>query len=651
MLFQRDCVPCPDVVPPCSCAPDEQCISIGRSCNACPTNQCVPLDDGSSSSSSGGVSGGAVAGAVIASIIFLAAGILAYLWYRKRQRERHPQPSTDTKSDLPARAEDVLNRPDPNEKPGLPEAQEMHTVRIYGGASNTTINLDPESQGDSAAAGLGRSPVRMSTQSNPFTDSHSIQSVSTGTQSNVIPIALVPPGSVSLRSNGTSNPMRSDRPDDLNYEHANVSGDSVGTGKQYAKSTVSNIRNSYMTTGSFASDLLNEAPVIITPSQGAVKQVLGVVKAEVIRTPPGSVYSSADANKSTGSLSVSSNRPPVRSPLGGSSFGPLESMAEEQEHDEQDITTRGDPFGDEHSPYLSATHSAADGSSSVYSATTSNESEQQWNSQGPRTPLKKLKEPRPASVNTQAGSIIGATITNASRVHLGFDHFSPSKATSHTLVVPGSSGSSDLPHTPVSAPLSTARSQYRMTSAKLVSPVPSSNATTPALPTGVLERQQRQAIEEMETRLSRASVVSSASTRADSILEGFPFVPPSPISDRPARTPPRSPLAQHAFSGRSVSPSKPPPETPLPPPPNRKVLGMSTASQSSTMSNGLGSFPFQIDNGSGSDSVEQPTTPSSYPGKQRASLDTLALTADLQSYPLGFDRDAAMAHYPPNSRH
>ena len=72
------------------------------------------------------------------------------------------------------------------------------------------------------------------------------------------------------------------------------------------------------------------------------------------------------------------------------------------------------------------------------------------------------------------------------------------------------------------------------------------------------------------------------------------------------------------------------------------------------MSNGLGSFPFQIDSGNGvSTETAEPaaTAPSSFPGRQRASLDTLALTSDLSSYPLGFDRDEAMAHYPgPSSR-
>ena len=616
-----------------------------RDCNTCPSNQCVPLNAGSSSSSHG-VSSGAVAGAVIASVIFLAVGVLAYLWYRKRQRlQRQTSPAADVK-DTPARAEDVLNRPDPNEKPAAAEAQEMHTVKIYGGASNTTINLDPESQGGSVAATHGHNHVLMATQDNPFADSHSIQSASTGTQSNVIPIALVPPGSVSLRSNpshqATDGGSGSRRPEDgLNYEHANISGESVRTGgKQYAKSTVSAIRNSIMTTGSFASDLLNETPVIVTPSQGVVNKVLvSSARAEVIRTPPGSIYSNQDGSKSAGSLSVASSRPPVRSPLGGSSFGPLETMTEEQEGD-QELTVRSDPFGDEHSPYPpTASPVSTVQRSPAPSTSTFAESE-------PKTPWGKRS--RPVSANTQAGSIIGATISNASRVHLGLDQLSPAHSASHTLVV---SPSSDLPHTPISAALSTPRSQYRMTSAKIVSPMSSDTTPVPSLPNGVLERQQRQAIEDMEaTRMSRASVVSSTSTRADSILEGFPFVPPSPISDRPIRTPPRSPLAQQAFTSGNVSavtaPKPSPVDSPLPPPPNRKLLGMSTASQSSTMSNGLGSFPFQIDSGNGPQEAESSTTPSSFPGRQRASLDTLALTADLSSYPLGFDRDAAMAHYP-----
>jgi hypothetical protein len=64
------------------------------------------------------------------------------------------------------------------------------------------------------------------------------------------------------------------------------------------------------------------------------------------------------------------------------------------------------------------------------------------------------------------------------------------------------------------------------------------------------------------------------------------------------------------------------------------------------MSTGLGSFPFQIDHGSeGVQSEESPmgvlpNGQSVGKSKQRASLDTLALTKDLASYPLGFDRQS-----------
>jgi hypothetical protein len=64
---------------------------------------------------------------------------------------------------------------------------------------------------------------------------------------------------------------------------------------------------------------------------------------------------------------------------------------------------------------------------------------------------------------------------------------------------------------------------------------------------------------------------------------------------------------------------------------------MSTGSQISTLSAGLGSFPFQIESSEQRDSTA--SIPQNHPGKQRASLDTLALTADLSSYPLGFDKE------------
>lgn len=637
-------------------------LIVPRTCDTCGSNQCVAANDsnGATTSSVHGVSGGAVAGAVIASLIFLAVVIVAFLWYRRRQRQRSTATPTDGKKDAVARAEEVLNRPDPNEKPTTPTTgtDSAHTVRIFGG-SNTTINLDPESQGDSIAATHGHNQARASTQSNPFADSHSIQSVSTGTQSNVIPIHLVPPGSVSLRSDpssqssasGPARPVRTPEMD-LNINGSTPVPEPLRSANgNYAKSTRSGLRNSYMTTGSYASDVMSEAPVIITPSRGAI-QVARIERAEVIRTPPTStqpsLYSpdSADSPKSGASLTVAGTRPVIRSPLASSSFGPTEEDSGDHEQvPGQDVTVRANPFGDEHSPYPSSRlmppseHSPA--------ASTATFGGEQWDPQSPRQPwAKSSKAAKHSSVNTQAGSIIGATISAAHRVHVGLDQYSPGQDP-NALSAPSTSGS-DVPHTPVSAAMATPRSMHRMTSAKLIATPTTGNDMTPTTPSGVLERQQRYAIEELESSrmVDRSSVVSAASTRADSILEGFPFVPPSPISDRPMRTPPRSPLAQQAFSTGAPSPtaasSRSGSGSPLPAPPNRKLLGMSTASQSSTMSNGLGSFPFQIDSGNGPEPADNPSSM----GRQRASLDTLALTSDLSSYPLGFDKNEAMANYP-----
>jgi hypothetical protein len=197
---------------------------------------------------------------------------------------------------------------------------------------------------------------------------------------------------------------------------------------------------------------------------------------------------------------------------------------------------------------------------------------------------------------------------------------------------------------------------------------------TPTATASSLQEQQQRALAHAQAqaqaqgldtrRMSGSSVLSATSTRADSILESFPFVPPSPISDRPIRSPPVSPLSQQSFVNTPssqqtlvVSPPSPlshqsftaDPNTTtvpkdsleLPPPPDRQTLGLSTGSQLSTASSGLSSFPFQIVSASVSDTSSRPTTLN---GRKRASLDTLALTTALSSYPLGFDRDNA---YPP----
>ena len=125
--------------------------SSHRDCNTCSFNKCVAL----SSSKAKGVSAGAVAGAVIASVIFLVLGVLAFLWFRRRQRALAAASGGEVKRDVPARAEDVLGRPDPNEKPPTP-VQETHPhFQVYAAQSATTINLDPRSQESSAVGTPG----------------------------------------------------------------------------------------------------------------------------------------------------------------------------------------------------------------------------------------------------------------------------------------------------------------------------------------------------------------------------------------------------------------------------------------------------------------------------------------------------------------
>lgn len=575
---------------------------------------------GSSTSSSSGVSKGALAGAVIGTLIFLAAAVSLFLWYRRNNRlaAQHVVPEV---KDIPASAEAVLNRPDPIEKGS--RSAEHNSVRVYSTSSNTTIDLDPESQHNTAHV-VTRPSSTGSAPSNPFEDNNSIQT--TGTEgTNVIPIALVSPD---------SGPMRPVRSPDLtlnyNLEHVNVSNDSVRP-VGYADSQVSGVsefssRQSYMTNASFSSDFLNEAPMIVTANKGDVRQVLGVVKPEVISANSISPTASEGLKPPPGFF----KRPSVGSPLASSSFGPSD-LAKESD-DGHSIT---DPFDDKH---CSTVTNLASPAASVTTfgqpsplPTGHTSTNAQWGT--PVVPyVPDANQSRPSSMFTQAGSVIG--IENATRVNLGMSY-----ATTE-----------DGPQT-----ASTVRSPYRTTMGRLITPPASENSV------GTLEEQQQKALahaqalsqaQDPSRRISGSSVLSSASTRTDSILESFPFVPPSPISNRPMRTPPVSPLVQQTFM-TSTAPSSPlakqtftkanvdkDDDSQLPSPPNRRTLGLSTGSQFSTASSGLGSFPFQIDSGN----YTEPPTASSYTGRQRASLDTLAITNDLSSYPLGFDRDSTLPY-------
>ncbi|KAI0265097.1 hypothetical protein BC834DRAFT_825421 [Gloeopeniophorella convolvens] len=612
-LLPRDnCIPCPSTPPVCNCGPSQTCFQIAQGCTQCASFKCV--DNPPPSSGSHGPSAGAIAGAVVGSLIFLGLAFGFFLWWRRRNAVP-VEPEAPEMKDIPAPADTVLNRPDPTEKvvvvPTPERTPPASVVRVYEN-SNSIIDLDPASR--STPSG------RESIQSNPFGDGHSIRTTSTGSQAtNVIPIAFVPPPASMLpgpaaSQAGSPAPPRSQLAPgvDLNMDHVNFSAESVPASQHLA---VMDDGQSYITNASFASDVLSEAPTIVTG-----RQVVSAARAAVV---------SASTTKSLAS------RPSIRSPLTASSFGPQDVLHEVEENPPLPIPA--DPFADHHRSPAMRSSMATHGSSQGHQDWSPTVPQHPWNA-GPEV----TESDRPMSTYTQAASVIGADIMDATRVHLGFAQ--PLSA-------------SFVPATPMASSISSGpRTLVRMASGRLVTPSTAGLANP-------LERQQERALAEAQAqvqqsekspslahRMSMSTMASGMSGRADSILESFTFVPPSPISNRPPRTPPRSPLAAETPGVPTARPEPAPTQDDGDlEPPNRRILGMSTGSQISAISTGLGSFPFQIDHGSEAghsfDEPPVPTvpngkSPTEIKGKQRASLDTLALTSDLSSYPLGFDRQS-----------
>lgn len=532
----------------------------------------------------------ALAGAIVGALIFVVAICILVRWYYRRllvkAKRRTTLPAPPVK-DAPARAEDVLNRPDPNEKSN-PVPVPSNTANTRARAQSTLTYGTHDTNVVMGQAIGSPASSQVASVHNPFDDAQSIQTTRTH-GSNVIQIALVPPVNQPSTIAGPPSPNRPDRSPDLDLEHLNVSQSNSRSDTPNSNLTEPNPRYSYLTSASNGSDFLNEVPMIVTPVRGQVRQVLGVVKAEVIQAP-------SSPGQQSSLRSSANSRPPVRSPLANTSFGPADILKEEQE-----VAVIGNPFGDEHTPRLSPGVSSTFG---VHGSTASTISD--WAPSPPSQPW----NDRPTSVGTQADSIITADIGSATRVNVG-------------LI------------TPMTTPMSvdTPGGLHRMASARLVSPPVNGNKAI-----GTLEQQQQRAFNRFQEsyRDSSGSVLSAASAGEDSILESFPFVPPSPISGIPTRSP-RSPVDVTQPPSKSKE-QEMNDDADLPPPPDRKTLGMSTGSQISTLSAGLGSFPFQIETSENTDSATSSSVQNP-PGRQRASLDTLALTADLSSYPLGFDKE------------
>ena len=288
------------------------------------------------SGGSGGTSKGALAGAVVGALVALAAAIGLFVWYWRRRRLR----AAEAQVDVPAPAKAVLNRPDPSEKLSSHPLPKLPNAGVDSTHSDGSVDPDTESQISSS----GRVHHRLSTQLNPFSDAYSssIQTIdSTGTDSfNVIPILFVPPSSMSTLASTSTRGASENHPLTTPARPARTPEVDLGTGwvniSQNALSQISGIsgasssRHSNLSNISFASELLNEAAVIVTPTQGGVvRQVIGSVRAEMVNTSGPSTPTSLASRFS------------VRSILNAHSFGPSDVLREHEEEPE------GSPFDDE----------------------------------------------------------------------------------------------------------------------------------------------------------------------------------------------------------------------------------------------------------------------------------------------------------------
>ncbi|ODO00050.1 hypothetical protein I350_06674 [Cryptococcus amylolentus CBS 6273] len=188
-----DCVTCNSTTPTCNCSSGEKCVLTSRTCNQCPTIQCIKS---ASSSSGSSVNAGVIAGPVVAVLVIASLGL--FWWLRRKKRRdmkrvegladrarkaesagfqlspsRSPPPSTNPSSSFP------LPPPSASRRSPLPPApvnaeyydQNGSTIRVY--SNNGTINADPN--GD------------------PFSDRQSISTMGSGGTANIIPIQYIPP--------------------------------------------------------------------------------------------------------------------------------------------------------------------------------------------------------------------------------------------------------------------------------------------------------------------------------------------------------------------------------------------------------------------------------------------------------------------------
>ncbi|CAE6422627.1 unnamed protein product [Rhizoctonia solani] len=567
--------------PVCNCKPDESCQIIFRTCDQCDKVVCTP----NAKPSGGSISEGAVAGAVVSCVV-VAALLGGMFWFlRRRRAARKAAQATAAKRATPYTVE--------GGPIGTPAGEKPPTLPGTPGSPRT-----PNANGTSHTLHYAGSDINL----DPFADAGSIHS---GNSSHVIPIAYVPPNSASMsladghRQSVTSlPPSRPHRSPDLNLklEPPKSAASRLSVGQElrpprfsspYAASQRSGASRA-STISSVGSFMYSDTPVVVSQAQGGVRQVLGVARPAVVQVPTGGLNSGPPTpDAGTGADLVRSFS--QRSKKSAGTIPPLPEFPPQHLAERSPFSPEsegGDPFADKENETAS------------YSARSVNTFGQPG---VPGRDIRSSKSPTQPNSNTFLTEPVGYDSRPSS---IG----TVIEGEAHRVILGNGSASTE-----------------------------DSNALPPV----------------PVRRTSGASV-------ADSILAGFPFVPPSPVGQgaEPSNLRPGS-LAMSV--SESLADHNPPPVPPVPTlselarqeeeaieqgqvarlPPSRHTLGMSTFSSASGISSsGLEAFPFQFGpaGGAARDSLDTNADVdlSAVGGKQvvRASLDTLALSRDVEAFPL-----------------
>ncbi|KAF8679720.1 emp24/gp25L/p24 family/GOLD [Rhizoctonia solani] len=576
---------CP--TPVCNCKADESCQIIFRTCDQCDKVICTP----NSRPASGSISEGAVAGAVVSCVVVTAL-LAAMLWFLRRRRAARKAAQVIAAK----RATPYTVEGGPTGTPvGTPAGEKPPTL-LSTPASPRTPNAN--ANGTSHTLHYAASDINL----DPFADALSVRS---GNSSHVIPIAYVPPNSASMsladghRQSVTSlPPSRPHRSPDLNLKleppKSAASRLSVGQdlrpprfSSPYAASQRSGASRA-STISSVGSFMYSDTPVVVSQAQGGVRQVLGVARPAVVQVPAAGLSSGPPTPGSgTGADLIRSFS--QRSKKSAGIVPPLPEFPPEHIAERSPFSPEsegGDPFADKENETASY---------SVRSVNTFGQ---------PGVPGRDIRASK-SPVQPNSTTFLAEPV--------GYD----SRPSSIGTVIEGEA------HRVVLGTASASEEDIN---------------TLPPVPV---------------RRTSGASV-------ADSILAGFPFVPPSPVGQGAESTNLRPGSLAMSVS-ESLADHNPPPVPPVPTlselarqeeealeqgqvarlPPSRHTLGMSTfSSASGVSSSGLEAFPFQFGPAGGAprDSLDTNVDVDlgAVGGKQivRASLDTLALSRDVEAFPL-----------------